>query len=153
MESDIKKDIQEQVEEKNPKRTEKSDSAPVHNNVVALVTMFFWPIAWWLLAYVSLKNLWEKKAIYVFPISIVVTIILSYVLMVPLAHVEVQWVFIQAPMALIFILFQHKAVQQWALNNPTVKYRNSPKDIGWVLLWFILYFVVWIAVAIFVTPV
>lgn len=148
-----KKVVKETIKEENPKRTEKSDTAPISNNVIAIVTVFLWPVAWWILTYVSLKNLWREEAIYPFVTSLVLSAIVSYALMVPLAEVDVPWIAIQAPMALIFIMFQYKAVKQWALQNPTIKYRNSPKDIGWVLLWFVLYFVVAFMVALFVTPV
>ena len=152
MEKLDKKEVEEIVDEGNLKRTEKSDTAPISNTVIAAVTFLLWPVAWGLLTYVSLKNLWKETAIYAFITSLVLTAIVSYILMVPLADVEVSWIYIQAPMALVLILFQHKAVKQWALQNPTIKYRTSPKDIGWVLLWFILYFVVAFIVALFVTP-
>ena len=145
--------IQETIKEENPKRTEKSDTAPFSNTVVVTVTIFLWPIAWGLLSYVSLRNLWKETAMYALITSLVLTVILSYVFMVPLAEVDVLWIVVQAPMALIFILFQNKAVKEWALQNPTVKYRNAPKDIGWVLLWFALFFVIAFIVALFVTPV
>lgn len=131
-------------------RTENSDSAPISHYVIWGVTILLWPMAGGLLTYVSLKKLWKETASYAIITAVILSIIISYALMVPLADVEIQWIVIQAPMAMIFIFLQYTAVNEWAIKYPNIKYRNNPKDAGWALLWLILYYVIAFIVALFI---
>ena len=138
--------VQEKV-----KRTELSELAPNSNELVWGITVLLWPISGAIFAYMSLKRLWKQDTAH-YPIvaSIIITIVISYILMYPLANVEIQWFVLQIPMAFMIVWFQYKWVKEWAEKNPTLKYRNSLKDIFPALAWVVLYFIIAFIIALII---
>lgn len=128
------------------KRTVYDENAPYDNASVWAAWFFFWPIAWWILSYISLKNLWYKHAKYVLLWSFIITIIISYIIMFIIPDTSnIQLWFLW----LIFMLFQQKQVKKWENTNPDIKHKSWFKAFGWGLVWLGIFFIISFVIAFF----
>ena len=123
---------------KNIKRTKYDKNAPYDNISVWSAWVIFWPVAWWILSYISLKNLWNRYAKYVLIWSFILPILFSYLLIFIIPDIpSIQLWFLW----LIFMWFQQKQVQKWSEDNPNKKYKNWFKAFWWGILWLLLFII------------
>ena len=130
----VEKDKKEKI-----KRTISDKNAPYDNASVWAAWFFFGPVAWGILSYISLRNLWYEYAKYVLIWSILISFITSYVLIFIIPETQQIQIWI---LWLIFMLFQQKQVKKWANNNPDKKYKSWVKALWWWVVWLALFFII-----------
>jgi len=127
-------------------RTVDDKNAPYSNISVWVSSFFFWPIAWWILSYISLKRLWYDYAKYVLIWTIIWTIWLAYIIMFILPENSGLKIWFLWP--IIFIALQNKQVSKWEKENKNKKFNSWLKAFAWWILWLFLFIIMAFLVAI-----
>ncbi len=131
------------------KRTEYDKNAPYDNATVWVAWVLFWPIAWGILSYISLKNLWYEYAKYVLIWSFLINILIAYILIFIIpdtSNLKIWFLW------LMFMAFQQKQVKKWGEDNPNKKYKNWFKAFWWWLIWLALFLATTFMVAFTFSP-
>ena len=140
--NDIKsedKNINNEISNEKIERTVYYKDAPYSNTSVWIIGFIFWPIAWAILAYISLKNLWNKYAKYILLWWFILTILICYILIYIIPETDELSLWF---LWLMFMGFQQKYVKKWSEENPEKKYKSWWKAFWWWILWIITYFII-----------
>lgn len=128
---------------KNPEQ-KISSATPFSNVTVWLVSLVFWPITWWLLAYANLKTLWKKYLwAFAFFIGIAMTTLISYFISWEDSQYYSQvTIYILLLNPLIFVLMQMRPINNWSKNNKNRNFNSKRKVFLLGIIWLVLLFLV-----------